>query len=163
MATRHVVIEGDEILRKVSEKVEVFDKELGDLLTDMRKTMHETNGCGIAGVQVGVLKRLFIVEVDGMFLECVNPEIISQSGAIKGYEGCLSVPKKKGEVIRPETLTLKAQTRTGVPFEITVNGFMARAICHENDHLDGILYIDKVVGPVISNEEYQKIKEETSK
>lgn len=145
MAIRQIVIEGDEMLRKTSKPITHFDDKLAELLDDMRDTMRQNNGCGIAGVQVGVLRRVFIVEVEGMYLECVNPEIVSQSGQVEGREGCLSVPNKRGVVLRPQTVTLHAYTRDGTPFQITLNDFMARAICHENDHLNGVLYIDKLV------------------
>ncbi|MBQ8749233.1 MAG: peptide deformylase [Clostridia bacterium] len=146
MAIRTIVVEGDDILRKVSKPVTKFDKKLWELLDDMRDTMRVSNGCGIAGVQVGVLRRIFIVEVEGMYLECINPEIVSVSEEVEeGMEGCLSVPNKRGYVIRPKQVKLKAFTREGTPFEVMLNDFMARAICHENDHLNGVLYIDKLV------------------
>lgn len=147
MAIRNVVLEGDEILRKISKPVTKFDKKLGELLDDMKDTMRISNGCGIAGPQVGVLRRVFVIEAEGMFLECVNPEILNPQGEVEGVEGCLSVPNRSGTVIRPKTVTLRAFTRFGTPFEIVMNDFLARVVCHENDHLNGILYIDKLVKP----------------
>ena len=145
MAKRTIVVEGDDLLRKISKPVTKFDNKLAELLDDMRDTMRENDGCGIAGVQVGVLRRVFIIEAEGMYLECVNPEIECSSGSEVGVEGCLSVPNRRGNVARPTKLTLKAYTREGTPFEIVANDFLARVISHEFDHLNGVLYIDKLV------------------
>lgn len=145
MAIRKIVLEGDPILRKVCKPVTKFDKALGELLDDMRDTMRLANGCGIAGPQVGVLRRVFVIEAEGMYLECVNPQIECAEGAVEGLEGCLSVPNRSGKVVRPKTLKLKAFTREGTPYEIVMNDFLARVVSHENDHLDGVLYIDKLV------------------
>ena len=145
MAKRTIVIEGDELLRKISKPVSKFDEKLAILLDDMRDTMRENDGCGIAGVQVGVLRRVFIIEAEGIYLEAVNPEILCATGEEKGLEGCLSVPNRRGNVIRPTKLTLKAFTRDGTPYEFVANDFLARVISHEFDHLNGVLYVDKLV------------------
>lgn len=145
MAIRKIVLEGDSMLRKVCKPITKFDKGLCELLDDMRDTMRLANGCGLAGPQVGVLRRVFVIEAEGMYLECVNPQIVSASGEVVDVEGCLSVPNKTGKVARPKTLVLKAFTREGTPFQIVMNDFLARVVCHENDHLDGVLYIDKLV------------------
>jgi len=142
MATRKIVLNGDEVLRKVSKKVTNFDDDLGKLLDDLKDTMHKYDGVGIAAVQVGVLRRVIAIEVNGMYLELVNPEIIYTEGKQIGEEGCLSVPKFYDIVERPKKVTCRAQDRFGKHFEITGEDLLARCICHEVDHLDGKLFID---------------------
>lgn len=147
MALRKVVTNDleDEFLRKKSKKVVHFDKNLWELLDDMKQTMQTYEGVGIAAVQVGVLKRAIIVEPNGMFLELINPEIVSFHGGEVEEEGCLSVKGLKGLVKRPKKVTVRAQDRYGYTFEITGEKYLARVLCHEIDHLDGILFIDKAV------------------
>ena len=141
---RNIVKVGDPLLRKVSKPVKSFDEKLSDLLDDMRDTMRANNGVGIACPQVGILRRCFVIEVNEMYIECINPEILSMEGESVDMEGCLSVPNRSGMVKRPAKVTVKAFDRYGNEFILTVNDFCARAICHEYDHLDGILYIDKL-------------------
>ena len=150
MAIRNVVkIEKDsEFLRKKSKPVKNFDERLWQLLDDMKETMNQKNGVGIAAVQVGVLKRAIIVEPNGMYLELINPQIISQEGSDEMEEGCLSVGKIRGIVRRPMVVTVKAQDRFGYNFIITGEKYLARVLCHEIDHLDGILFIDKMIKEV---------------
>ena len=145
MAIRNIYKEGESILRKRSRQVDVFDKKLADLLDDMLETMRKAEGCGIAGPQVGMLKRVAIVEVEaGDVLEMVNPVITASSGEQIDMEGCLSVDRRKNcKVKRPMKVTIEARDRHGKKFTLTAEGFKARAICHELDHLDGILFIDK--------------------
>ncbi len=143
MAIRKIVYEGDEILRKKSKPVKDFDEDLWTLLHDMKKTMHANNGMGLAAVQVGVLRRVVVIECNGMFVELINPEITFAEGEDIDTEGCLSVPNEVGEVKRPYKLTVKAVDRYGYPFEITGEKYFARCVSHELDHLDGILYVDK--------------------
>lgn len=145
MAIRNITTVGDEVLRKVSKPVTKFDKTLWQILDDMADTLAQSNGVGIAAPQIGILRRAFIVDYEGTHIECVNPKIIKQSGECIDSEGCLSVPNKVGEVKRPKTITIVAQNRVGDEFELTVSDYYARIFCHENDHLDGILFIDKVV------------------
>ncbi len=147
MATRNVVTnESDiEFLRKRSKKVNDFDEKLWELLDDMKETMHKNNGVGIAAVQVGVLKRVVIVEPNNMFLELINPEIVYEEGNDIDEEGCLSVCKTRGYVARPKIVKVKAQDRYGYDFEIMGEKYLARVLCHEIDHLDGILFIDKML------------------
>ncbi len=145
MALREVVQIGDDILRKKSKPVTVFDKKLEDLIDDMWQTMYANNGMGLASVQVGVLKRVVVMNVNEMKLELVNPEIISFSGSDIEQEGCLSCGKIKGDVKRPMTVTVKAQDRYGYEFTITGEKYLARCLCHEIDHLDGILFVDKII------------------
>lgn len=145
MALRDIVKDGNPVLRKKSREVEVFDEKLGKLLDDMHETMIAADGCGLAAPQVGLLKRVAVVEVDGDYFEFVNPVIISQTGSQQGPEGCLSVPGRSEEVIRPYKITVIFQDRKGNKLKGTFEDFLARACCHEFDHLDGILYYDKAV------------------
>jgi peptide deformylase len=143
MAIRNIIQMGDETLRKKSFEVTDFGDRTKQLLDDMKDTLIKANGAGLAAPQVGVLKRIFIVSVDDAYFECINPKIISSSGVQVGEEGCLSVRGKYGTVSRPNKVTVQAYDRNGKQFTIKAEGFLARAFCHENDHLDGILYVDK--------------------
>lgn len=144
MAIRNIVKVGDYLLRKKSKPVRNFDENLWELLDDMKETMYKNNGMGLAAVQVGVLKRVIIIEANNMFMELVNPEIISERGSDIEKEGCLSVGTNYEYVKRPMQVTVKAQDRLGYDFTITGEKYLARVLCHEIDHLDGILFIDKV-------------------
>lgn len=143
MAVRNVVKLGDDILRKQSKLVKNFDQSLCQLLDDMWETMYLNDGMGLAAVQVGVLKRVIIVDVNNCRLELINPQIISQEGSDIEKESCLSVAKAASYVKRPYRVTVCAQDREGYKFTITGEKYMARCLCHEIDHLDGVLYIDK--------------------
>jgi len=143
MAIRNIIQVGDNTLRKKSFEVTDFGEKTAQLLDDMKATLIKADGAGLAAPQVGVLRRVFIVYVDGKFYECINPVILSQSGKQRGEEGCLSVKGKYGMVERPNKVKVKALDRNGKPFIVDAEGFLARAFCHEYDHLDGILYIDK--------------------
>lgn len=143
MALRDIVLDGQPILRKRCREVEVFDEKLYKLLDDMKDTLEHSDGVGLAAPQVGILKRVIIVEYEDFFLELVNPVITKQSGSQIGPEGCLSVPDKSCKVERPNRLTCEYQDRYGNKKRITVEDFVARIFCHEIDHLDGILYYDK--------------------
>lgn len=144
MAIRNIVKVGDDLLRKKSKPVHDFDENLWELLDDMKETMYKNNGMGLAAVQVGVLKRVIIIEANNMFMELINPEIISERGSDIEKEGCLSVGTNYEYVKRPMQVTVKAQDRLGYDFTITGEKYLARVLCHEIDHLDGILFIDKV-------------------
>ena len=152
MATRQILKDGDEPLRKKAREVTAFDKRLHLLLDDMAQTMYEANGIGLAANQIGILRRIFVVDVnDGEGLrEFINPRILDPRGTQTSCEGCLSVPGLWGDVERPELITITAQDRDGNPFTIEASGLLAICICHENDHLDGILFKDKVKGDLIS-------------
>ena len=147
MAIRQIVQLGDEVLRKKSFVVTDFGEKTHQLLDDMYDTLVKADGAGLAAVQVGVLRRIFIViagnSVKDGVIEFINPEIVSSSGEQTGTEGCLSVKDKWGEVTRPYRLTIKFQDRYGKTQKLKAEGFMARAICHEYDHLDGVVYVDK--------------------
>jgi peptide deformylase len=143
MAIRNIVQMGDPVLRKKCFEVTDFGEKTHQLLDDMKETLAKANGAGLAAPQVGVLRRIFVVSVDGMYFECINPTIVKESGKQVGEEGCLSVKGKYGVVERPMKVTVKALDRFGKPFEVKAEGFMARAFCHENDHLNGVVYLDK--------------------
>lgn len=144
MATRNIVKDGDPILRKVCRSVLNFDERLAQTLDDMAETMYEADGVGLAASQVGILRRYCIVDVGDGLIELVNPVIVQQSGSQTGDEGCLSFPEQYASVTRPMKVTVKAQDRYGKTFTITGEGLKARAFCHEIDHLDGIVFKDRV-------------------
>lgn len=146
MAIRSIRTEEDEILRKISKEVKEITPRTSILIKDMIDTMYDMNGVGLAAVQVGILKRIFVVDIqDGNgYKVFVNPEIAENSGSQLGAEGCLSLPGVQGEVERYEKIIIKAQDENGEKFELEAEGFLARAIQHEYDHLNGILFIDHV-------------------
>jgi len=155
MAIRKIVrLNEDDILRKHSRKVEKFDRRLGDLLDDMADAMYEADGAGLAAVQVGILKRCVVIDVGEGLIELVNPEIIEEEGTQECIEGCLSVPGRRGRVERPEKVRVHAQDRKGRHIELEGEGFLANALCHELDHLDGIVYVDKMIEDV--TDQYQE-------
>ena len=143
MAIRQIVTD-EEFLRKKCKKVENFDSKLHAFLDDMADTMYAANGVGLAANQVGVLRQIVVIDVDDEngLIELINPEIISASEEQTGQEGCLSFPGKYGEVTRPRIVTVKAQDRNGKEFTITGEDLLARAFCHETDHLSGNVFID---------------------
>ena len=142
MAIRKIIKIGDAKLRKESKTVTKFNNRLQMLLDDMVDTMRENNGAGLAAPQVGILKRCCVVEVEDQVYQLVNPEIIAREGEQEGPEGCLSVPGRMGYVKRPQKVTVRAHNAKGEVFEVTGEDLMARAFCHEIDHLDGVLYVD---------------------
>ena len=143
MALRKILTLGDETLYKKSRKVEKFDKKLHDILDDMAETMYNANGAGLAAVQIGILRRIVVIDTGEGLIELVNPEIIEQDGEQCGQEGCLSLPGKWGDVTRPMHVKVKACDRNGKLFETEGEGLLARAFCHETEHLDGHLFIEK--------------------
>lgn len=145
MAIRQIRTKGDEILGKVCKPVVKFDQKLHILLDDMYDTMKDRDGVGLAAPQVGILKRAVVIDTGAGRIELINPEIIEQSGSQTGSEGCLSVPNVWGEVERPNKVKVKAQDRDGKWFTIEGEELLARAFCHECDHLDGKLFVDKVI------------------
>lgn len=144
MAIRNIVKVGDDVLRKVCRTQLSFDEKLATILDDMAETMYKADGVGLAAPQVGLLRRFCVVDIGDGLIELINPVIIEKSGSQKGSEGCLSVPDRYEEVERPMKVTVRAQDRNGKTFTISAEGFLARAFCHEIDHLDGILYIDRI-------------------
>ena len=144
MAIRNIRKIGDDILRKNCRAVDVIDDKIITLLDDMADTMREADGAGLAAPQVGVLKRVVVIDVGEGLIELINPEIVATEGSVIDAEGCLSVPGKWGTVIRPEKVTVKALNRSGEEIVLTGEGMLAKAFCHELDHLDGVLFVDKV-------------------
>ena len=148
MAILKIVKVGEDegLLRKVSRPVTEITPRIVTLLDDMVETMRHADGCGLAAVQVGVLRRVVVIETEpGTVYELINPEIIARRGVQEEGEGCLSVPGESGITRRPMTVTVRAQNRQGEFFELTGTGLLARAICHETDHLDGKLFTDVVI------------------
>lgn len=148
MAIRQIVQKGDEILAKKARVVDTINDRIINLLEDMADTMHANNGAGLAAPQVGILKRIAVVDVGEGVIELINPQILEASGEVLDQEGCLSVPGIVGEVKRPKTVKVKALNRKGEEIELEGSDFLARAFCHEIDHLDGILFderADKII------------------
>ena len=146
MSLRIVRKTGDEILRKKSKEVTVFDERLEELLDDMVDTMHENNGVGLSAVQVGILKRVIVVDIyDGNEpLKLVNPRIVKTKGEKECDEGCLSFPNEFAKVLRPEEVTVEGVDSKGKKMKIKAKGLLAQALCHEIDHLEGVLFIDRM-------------------
>lgn len=146
MAIRNLRVEGDPILRKTSKEVKEVTPKIRDLIDDMLETMYEANGVGLAAPQVGVLKRIVVIDVGDGPLVMINPQIVKTAGSQTGDEGCLSVPGKAGQVTRPNEVTVRFMDEEGEYYELEGVELLARAICHECEHLDGKLYIDIVEG-----------------
>ncbi|MBQ7689145.1 MAG: peptide deformylase [Clostridia bacterium] len=145
MAIRKIRVDEDPILRKVSRKVEVFDDRLFQLLDDMHDTLKQKDGIGLAAVQIGVLRRVVVVEYEGNSMELINPEIIEREGEQCENEACLSLPHRAGKTVRPKSVKVRAQNRNGNWCLYKGTDLLARCFCHEIDHLDGKLYTDRLV------------------
>jgi len=145
MAIRAIRKDSDEILRKVSKKVEKIDDRILTLLDDMAETMRAADGVGLAAPQVGILRRVVVIDIGEGLIELINPVIVYESGEQQREEGCLSIPGKSGIVKRPKKVIVRALNRKGETFEITGEDLLAVALCHEIDHLNGILFIDKAI------------------
>ena len=145
MALRNIRVNEDPILRKTSKVVKNIEERTQILIDDMLDTMYKANGVGLAAPQVGILKRIVVIDVGHGPLILINPEVVETNGEVEDREGCLSVPGQEGNVIRPQYVKVNAQDREGNPIEIQGEDLLARALCHEIDHLNGILYTDKVV------------------
>ena len=143
MALRNITKDGNETLRKKCRMVDVFDSKLAKLLDDMKETMRQADGVGLAGPQVGILRRVAVIEIDDFYVELVNPIIVATDGEQIGSEACLSVPNKSCIVKRPYKVTVQYQDRNGDYYTLEGEELLARACCHEIDHLDGILFYDK--------------------
>ena len=150
MAKLNIIKYGDETLRKVSREVTEITPRILTLLDDMAQTMHEANGCGLAAPQVGVLRRIVVVEVEeGELIEMINPTIIAFAGEQYEQEGCLSVPEEWPYTKRPMHVTVRAMNRKGEIYEVSGSDLLARAFCHEIDHLDGKLFVDNLVEELV--------------
>ena len=160
MAIINIVKDGDEILRKKSRPVSEITPRVIRLLDDMIETLHDSHGVGLAAPQVGVLRRMAVIEVEpGELIELINPVIISKKGKQEELEGCLSVPGKWGITKRPYEVTVKALDRNGEEFQVTGEDLLARALCHEIDHLDGTLFYDKAIH-MLTKEELADLEED---
>ncbi|MFO7160910.1 MAG: peptide deformylase [[Clostridium] cellulosi] len=146
MAIRNIIKLGDETLRKKSRKVDVINDRIKTLISDMADTLHSTDdGIGLAAPQVGVLRRVVVIDMGDGVKTYINPEIVSSQGSRKAVESCLSIPGRSATVIRPEKVTVKAIDEDGKEFTEEAQGLRAVCLCHEIDHLDGILFIDKAI------------------
>ena len=148
MAIRIIRQEGDEILKKKSREVEKIDEKVLELIQDMIETMHKLDGVGLAAVQVGVLKRIVVIDLyeEGVPPYIfINPEIVNEKGEQTVDEGCLSFPNKFAKIVRPKEVTLRALNEKGEKIEIKAKDLLAQAICHEVDHLNGIVFVDKII------------------
>ena len=163
MALRTIREYGDDVLERKCKEVKEVTPRIRELVGDMLETMYEANGVGLAAPQVGILKRIVVIDVspeaDSPII-MINPEIIEADGEQTGYEGCLSIPGKSGIVTRPNHVRAKAYDLDMKEFEIEGEELLARAICHELDHLDGHMYVEKVEGELVDNEELMQESEE---
>ena len=151
---------GDPVLTKRCKEVTEITPRIQELIDDMFETLYEANGVGLAAPQVGILKRIVVIDVTGEDpILMINPKILETSGEQEGYEGCLSVPGKSGYVTRPNYVKAMAYDENMEPFEIEGTELLARAICHELDHLDGHLYVEKVEGPLVNTEDLRDEEE----
>lgn len=156
MAIRKIRLKDDELLRKKSRKVEKITPAIETLVADMAETMYEANGVGLAAPQVGILRRIVVIDVGDELFEMINPEIIKTEGEQTGSEGCLSLPGESATVTRPQKVTVRYMDLKGDEYELEGEDLLARAICHEVDHLEGILYIDKALPNTRKVEEAEK-------
>ncbi len=159
MALREIRMYKDEILRKKSREVKDVNERIKTLAGDMAETMYKADGVGIAAPQVGVLRRIIVVDAGSGLITLINPEVVKSEGEQVGVEGCLSIPNVAGEVSRPQIVTVKGLNANGEPIEITAEDLLARVLCHEIDHLDGVLFTDKVIRYVDPEEEDDDNKE----
>ena len=151
MAIRNVITEPDEVLRKTAKPVEKFDEKLSQLIDDMFDTMYQKDGVGLAAPQIGILRRICVIDIGEGPIELVNPEIIKISGKQNETEGCLSCPGKWGVTERPKKVKVRAYNRKGQQYEIIGTDLLARALCHEIDHLDGVLFLDRVISEIVED------------
>lgn len=158
MAIRNIREEGDEILKKKSREVEVIDDKIRELLDDMVETMHKYNGVGLAAVQVGILKRVIVIDLydDKGPMKLINPVIIKEEGEQEVEEGCLSFPNKYAKMIRPAKVTVEALDENGKKVKIRAKELLAQALCHEIDHLNGIVFVDKMLPGTLEYVEPEK-------
>lgn len=162
MAIRIIREDGDEVLRKKAREVGAIDERIVELVKDMAETMYESDGVGLAAPQVGILKRIVVIDVGKGLLELINPKIVKEDGEEMEIEGCLSVPDVVGEVNRPYKVTVEAKNLKGQDIVVEGEGLLARALCHEIDHLNGVLFTDRAEKIInksdLNNEKRQKSK-----
>ncbi len=157
MAIRTIREYGDEVLTRVCKDVKEITPRISELIDDMFETMYEANGVGLAAPQVGILKRLVVIDTTGEDPHVlINPQILKTDGEQTGYEGCLSLPGKSGVVTRPNYVRVRAYDRNMEVYELEGTELLARAICHELDHLDGHMYVDMVEGELVNNEDLMR-------
>ncbi|WP_186564522.1 peptide deformylase [Lawsonibacter celer] len=160
MALRTILTDSDPALHKVCRPVTQFDQRLWDLMDDLKETLADANGAGLAAPQIGILRRaVVVVDAQDRMLELINPELIAQEGEQEGFEGCLSVPGRWGVVKRPSRVKVRAQDRNGIFFEAEGEGIVARCFCHEMEHLDGHLFTEHA-DRLYTNEELDKLMEQ---
>ncbi len=159
MAIRTIRLDSDPILRRKSRKIDDINERITELLDDMLETMYDANGVGLAAPQIGVLRRAVVIDIGEGPIKIINPEIISTEGSIEGQEGCLSVPGFSGTVERPESVLLKYTDENNEEKTLEAQGYLARAIFHEYDHLEGILYTDKATEMFEVLEEDEEVEE----
>lgn len=157
MALRTILLDTEPTLRKKSRVVTQINERICTLLDDMIETLKSENGVGLAAPQVGVLRRVVVIDAKDEIMELINPEIISVEGELERIEGCLSSPGRYGVTVRPEKVTIKALDRNGVEYTYEADGLIAQAFCHEIDHLNGILFLDKVTR-MLTEEEVEELK-----
>lgn len=143
MALRNICVDGDDVLRKRAKEVDVVNDKIRMIVDDLKETMHENNGIGLAAPQVGILKRIFVIETEDQEIEMINPRILDISGEQTGEEGCLSVPGRIGTVKRPTYIRMEGLDRQGNPIEVEGVGLLAVVLSHEFDHLEGILFTER--------------------
>lgn len=161
MAIRTIREMGDAVLEKPCKEVKEMTERTSQLIDDMIETLYDANGVGLAAPQVGILKRIVVIDTTGEdLLVLINPRIIESDGEQTGYEGCLSIPGKSGIVTRPNYVKVAALDRNMTPIELEGTELLARAFCHELDHLDGHLYVEKVQGHLVDNRELMENSEE---
>ena len=155
MALRNIMnYQTDEILRKKAKAVENVKSRIQSLLADMTETMYHADGAGLAAPQVGILRRLVVIDIGAGLIKLINPVIVEADGEQQEMEGCLSIPGIYGKVKPPEKVVVKALDENGKPFDLEGTGMLARALCHEIDHLNGILFIDKVISGSLINQNH---------
>ena len=166
MPLRKIRVQGEEILGKRAKEIPAITQRIRDLAADMIETMYDAEGVGLAGPQVGILKRIVVIDVSpeqDSPMVMINPVITASEGSQTGWEGCLSVPGKSGQVTRPQKVTAEFTDLEGNLVTLEAEDFLARAVCHELDHLDGHLYVEKVEGRLYDNEELEKAAEAAAK
>ncbi|NLD51805.1 MAG: peptide deformylase [Clostridiales bacterium] len=158
MSTKRILTIGEPLLRTASHPVKKFDARLSMILRDMAQTMYDAEGVGLAAPQIGLMRRIVVIDVGDGLVELINPEIIDSQGECAMVEGCLSVPGRRGYVIRPEKVKVRAQDKKGHFFELEGEGLLGRALQHEIDHLNGVLYVDLMEHEVFDEEEAEEVE-----